>query len=1572
MKSSSTVYLLKLGVVLLLTGQSARAQAPDITTLAPARNSVAAPVAGPVAVGFTQAITAASAPNLRVYGSQRRGRRPGVLSGGGTANLSFAPTQAFAPGERVSVTVPATLLNATGSGAARQVYQFTAATGGTGHGVFTDTAVVARTHSRDQVLGDIDNDGDLDLLTTAGLYAVSAFRNDGSGRFSPFSQVAMGNTPSGLALADFNQDGNLDLIAGDADNPTVAVALNDGTGTFGLASVPSQTLAVGATVAGIAVGDVDGDGDLDFASANAGGSSASVGLNGGNGFFSSIATYGVGQHPSAVQLADVDNDGDLDLLTSNLGSNSVSICLNNGSGSFGASTSVSVGGPPTDLVLADIDGDGDMDLLATSTNGLVSIRVNISGGFASVTGLALPAGSAPTGLSAGDVDADGDLDVVVAQGPGGQVVTFLNAGNGSFAAQAGALLLGGVAGGAASSEGVALGDVDGDGDLDLITADGLTGRVVLGRGDIAPTLSGFSPAGGAPGAIIALTGTSLLGTQRIAFAGTLGNIVTSGFTVNAAGTQITGVLVPTGALSGPISVTTRGGTATTAASFAASAAQLAVLQNGTPYPPLGAGFDFGSQLVGSTSAPVVFTLSNPGSLPLSLIGVSTTGSFALVGTMPTSIPAGGAATLGVVLQPLAVGAQAGTLLVASNAAGSPSYTVPLTGTGTLPLPVVAGFTPASARAGTSITITGTNLAGTTAVVFAGTANRTVTTGFSVNSAGTEIMSVEVPAGATTGPATVTTPGGSSAGVVFTVLPPLPPTVAACTPARAPEGATVTLTGTNLLGTTQVVFYGLSAAFQVVSSTTLTAVVPIGAGTGTVTAISPGGYSNNFPFEVIPRITRLSAIAGQPGATIQVFGTTMGTVTGAQINGVPALVSSVYGTDVTVTVPAGATSGALTVSTTSATSNALPFAVTPPMTLTRVSPTSGAAGTTLTLTGTHLTGATAIVFTGVGVNTVTSGFAVNTAGTQITGVAVPTGAQTGPIYVLSPNGQTINYASSFTAVGATVANAPAWQMVNTMYNTPLTGTVPGGGGNVLGSAADASGNVFVVGQFYGSVAFGSTILRCNYSSNRAAFLAKWSSITRDYVWAQMFESIDGIMTSVAVGSGGIYVAGNFKVNSVPALVAKFTDLGTSGALVWTQAPTGLVDANGVAVAAQGTSVYLAGNFHYIGGPTTTFGTIALTTAGDVDGYMAKLTDAGTAATWTWAKRLGGTQKDEVRALAISGNSVYVAGRFESAVADFDALRLSPAASLAGNVTADGFVAKLTDAGNTASFGWAQALGGAASQDEASALAVQGTSLYVAGKYENEARFGNQTLSSATAYGGINGFVAKLTDAGSSSSFAWAQPVLATVELGLNGLAVTGNALYVAGFTNAGSRFGTTTTMPAAANYPRSCFVAKLLDGGSTSSFSWVQVAGGPSGIGTAQAIAMRGNQVYVSGYVNQTVQFGPVSTPVGYADLYGFLASLTDTGIVTASTPAGPTQTALDIFPNPAHDKLTLLLPAGLVSGPATLTLLDVLGRTVHTEAVLLPANGQHHELSLAGLPAGLYTLHLTAPRVVAVRRLVVE
>ncbi|WP_233636034.1 FG-GAP-like repeat-containing protein [Hymenobacter setariae] len=542
----------------------------------PARHSVAVARNTNVTVSFSQAIAIRTTLNLKVYGALLGGKRPGSVAGGGTATLTFTPNQPFAPGELVSVSVPASLTSTGGATVAQQMFQFTAATGGTGRGFFLDTLIVGNTSNRDQALGDLDGDGDLDLVTTGSLFGCRVLLNTGAGKFIFKTSLFTGQTPSGLTLADVDQDGDLDLLAGDADNATVSVCLNDGTGSFIDAITGAQNAPVGRQPVSVAAGDLDSDGDLDFVAANAGSSSVTVWYNTGSLplLFTKTSTIGIGSRPSAVALADIDNDGDLDLLTTHPGAagtalGEVHISRNNGNGAFGGYNIVTVGSQPAELVLADLDSDGDQDLLTANTGAAsVSVRLNNgSGGFTGTTTLALPAGSTPTGLRTGDLDADGDLDLAVAQGTGGRVVTFLNTA-GVLAAQARPLRLRRDLASPTVSVGVVLGDVDGDLDLDLITSDG-GGQVILSLNASvppalpAPTISALTPATGPVGSTATVSGTNLTDVVGVYFNG----LAATSFVLNGSGTALDAT-VPAGATTGLVTVVTdEAGTATSPTPF---------------------------------------------------------------------------------------------------------------------------------------------------------------------------------------------------------------------------------------------------------------------------------------------------------------------------------------------------------------------------------------------------------------------------------------------------------------------------------------------------------------------------------------------------------------------------------------------------------------------------------------------------------------------------------------------------------------------------------------------------------------------------------------------------------------------------------------------------------------------------------------------------------------------------------------------------------------------------------------------------------------------------------------------
>ncbi|WP_201987257.1 FG-GAP-like repeat-containing protein [Hymenobacter rubidus] len=455
-----------------------------INSTSPTNGTRAAATASSVLVTFNQAIGAGAVGAFRVFSAQRGGRRT-ASSGTTTGNANtvrFAPTYAWQPGEIVQATVTTAATSITGRALSLPwVWQFTTAVGSTGAGFFTapvnnpNPAVGVDPFS--VAVGDVDGDGDLDFVTanrSAG--TVSVRLNNGTGSFTAPAgnpEAGVGTNPNFVVMSDVDGDGDLDLLTANYLANTVSVRLNDGTGSF---TPPATTpeVGVGTAPASLAVGDVDGDGDLDLLTANNTAGTVSVRLNNGTGSFSPSATNpnpAVGAGPFSVAVGDVDGDGDLDLLTANRVSGTVSVRLNNGAGNFTAPTTnpeVGVGVEPFSVAVGDVDGDGDLDLLtANRVSGTVSVRLNNGAGnfTAPTTNPEVGVGSLPLRIAVGDVDGDGDLDFVTANSNSNTVSVRLNNGMGSFTVPGTnpEVSLG------TAPASVVLGDIDGDGDLDLLT-----------------------------------------------------------------------------------------------------------------------------------------------------------------------------------------------------------------------------------------------------------------------------------------------------------------------------------------------------------------------------------------------------------------------------------------------------------------------------------------------------------------------------------------------------------------------------------------------------------------------------------------------------------------------------------------------------------------------------------------------------------------------------------------------------------------------------------------------------------------------------------------------------------------------------------------------------------------------------------------------------------------------------------------------------------------------------------------------------------------------------------------------
>lgn len=460
-----------------------------------------------------------------------------------------------------------------------------------------------------------------------------------------------------------------------------------------------------------------------------------------------------------------------------------------------------------------------------------------------------------------------------------------------------------------------------------------------------------------------------------------------------------------------------------------------------------------------------------------------------------------------------------------------------------------------------------------------------------------------------------------------------------------------------------------------------------------------------------------------------------------------------------------------------------------------------------------------------------------------------------------------------------AQAPAWQ----------TAISIGGGAysDIQAAAADGQGHVFVVGHFEGTAVFGTTTLLS--AGGTDAFIAKWDRLSNSFVWAQRAGGTGAdYAVGVAVQAGRVYVvAGNFasvtagfggitlaSAGGRDAYVASLTDSGSSGAFRWAQRAGSTDNEAASGVAVSGANVYLTGIFN---GTMTTIGNTVLVNAGlgnSNDVFIAKLMEIGGDAGFVWAQRAGSNNDDYAAAVAVQGSGVYVAGQFVGPTGDFGPFRLTNAGG------SDVFVTKLTDAGPSSSFAWAQRAGGA-DGDYAADLAVNGPSVYVAGGFESRAAdFGSTTIGNVGLFTDV--FVAKLTDAGPSSSFAWAQRAGGVSAEQATSLAVVGSSVYVAGyFTGEPASFGSTVLTNAllGTGSPADVFVAKLDDQGASSRFSWAQQAGG-TGYDVAAAIAAEGSSVYVGGAFDSRIShFGSLTLASG-GSTPAFFASLTDTETLT--------------------------------------------------------------------------------------------
>lgn len=461
-----------------------------------------------------------------------------------------------------------------------------------------------------------------------------------------------------------------------------------------------------------------------------------------------------------------------------------------------------------------------------------------------------------------------------------------------------------------------------------------------------------------------------------------------------------------------------------------------------------------------------------------------------------------------------------------------------------------------------------------------------------------------------------------------------------------------------------------------------------------------------------------------------------------------------------------------------------------------------------------------------------------------------------------------------------------------------------------TATDDSGNVYMTGSFTGYALFGNAQLVSNGS--RDVFVAKYDA-SGALQWARRAGGTSSDEPrGIAVADGAVYVVGTFNgtadfntptsgashtlasAGSWDVFVAKWSD---AGDILWEKRAGGTGNDKGFGIAVAGGSVYATGYF----AGTANFNTPAaggsheLVSAGGADVFVAKWSVAGNI---QWEKRAGGAGGDEGRAIVLSGGAVYVAGAF-SGTANFNTPSSGGSHALVSAGSTDVFVAKWSSSG---SIQWEKG-GGGTGDDAAQGIAAASNGIYVAGYFSGTADFGSGF--SLVSAGGHDVFWAKWSTTGT------VQQARRGGGTGFDegyGVAVLGDAVFVAGYFQATANFNTPSSGSSHALVSAGSsdiFLAKWSVGGP---IQWETRAGGAAG-DFGFGVAASGSAIYLSGQFYETADFQTLGAPVS-------LAALGGNDIFLAKYDCAPVNWYLDAdgdsYGNPASVQSACAAPPGYV------------------------------------------------------------
>ncbi len=335
------------------------------------------------------------------------------------------------------------------------------------------------------------------LATSAALLATTVHAVcNGTLQLAFPTTYTVGTGGDGLTIADFNEDGILDVAVAVSHREQglvqgeIAVRLGQGAGGVGNGTLgPLVAFSGGLSPIGLEAADLNGDGILDLVTCNFGSNTVAVlrgnGVGGvGDGTFAAPVFWSAGPSPHHLVLADFNEDGIVDIAVANNTQPRLSVLLGLGAGGVGDGTFA----PPTALTMnnfgtgiaaADVDNDGILDLMGSEyTSGTIALFKGLGAGGvgngAFSPAVHITAGPEPYDIEAADFDEDGSVDLVVSNTGAGGLRHLKGNGNGTFSDQGN--LITGIIGDADA------GDYDNDGILDLFVVHSSGNQFTLLKG----------------------------------------------------------------------------------------------------------------------------------------------------------------------------------------------------------------------------------------------------------------------------------------------------------------------------------------------------------------------------------------------------------------------------------------------------------------------------------------------------------------------------------------------------------------------------------------------------------------------------------------------------------------------------------------------------------------------------------------------------------------------------------------------------------------------------------------------------------------------------------------------------------------------------------------------------------------------------------------------------------------------------------------------------------------------------------------------------------------------------------